>query len=73
VVGIAGSDEKCRWAEELGCDLCLNYKSPSFKQDLINATKDYVDVYFGKKSTRGVSPYYIHYAENLQTLLEVRF
>lgn len=46
VVGIAGSDDKCRWAESLGADVCLNYKKSSFKQDLIEATDGYVDVYF---------------------------
>ncbi len=24
VIGIAGSDEKCKWVESLGADLCLN-------------------------------------------------
>lgn len=46
VVGIAGSDDKCKWVESLGADLCLNYKKSSFKQDLIKATHGYVEVYF---------------------------
>ncbi|KAF2769458.1 NAD(P)-binding protein [Teratosphaeria nubilosa] len=49
VIGIAGSDEKCRWVESLGADLCLNYKSPSFKEDLAKATPGpdgYADVYY---------------------------
>ncbi len=46
VVGIAGTAEKCRWVESLGADVCLNYKSPSFKDDLANATPDYANVYF---------------------------
>lgn len=46
VVGIAGSDDKCKWVESLGADTCLNYKKPSFKQDLIKATDGYVEVYF---------------------------
>ncbi|KIV87173.1 hypothetical protein PV11_02738 [Exophiala sideris] len=46
VIGIAGSDSKCRWVESLGADKCLNYKSPSFAADLKEATKDGVDVYF---------------------------
>ncbi|ORY58481.1 uncharacterized protein BCR38DRAFT_447422 [Pseudomassariella vexata] len=47
VVGIAGSDEKCRWVcEELGAHACVNYKSPSFVQDLKAATPEEVDVYF---------------------------
>ena len=28
VVGMAGTDEKCRWVEGLGADLCLNCKIP---------------------------------------------
>lgn len=46
VVGIAGNDDKCKWVENLGADLCLNYKMGNFKQDLIRATDGYVDVYF---------------------------
>ena len=47
VIGIAGTEEKCRWVEHLGADLCLDYKSPTFQDDLIRATEDYVEVYFG--------------------------
>lgn len=46
VIGIAGSDEKCRWVESLGADKCLNYKKPTFKDDLIKETEGFVDVYF---------------------------
>ena len=46
VVGIAGSDEKCKWVESLGADVCLNYKSSSFAEDLKKQTPDYVNVYF---------------------------
>lgn len=46
VVGIAGSDEKCRWVESLGADICLNYKSPNFEKELVKATEGYVQVYF---------------------------
>ncbi|KAL5343050.1 hypothetical protein BJX70DRAFT_244645 [Aspergillus crustosus] len=46
VVGIAGSEEKARWVESLGADVCLNYKSPTFYDDLKEATKDGVDVYY---------------------------
>lgn len=34
VIGIAGSDDKCRWVESLGADKCLNYKKSSFREDL---------------------------------------
>ena len=46
VVGIAGTDEKCRWLrEELKIDATLNYKSPSF-HDEFKDTVGYFDVYF---------------------------
>ena len=46
VIGIAGSDDKCKWVESLGADVCLNYKKSSFTEDLIKATDGYVEVYF---------------------------
>ncbi|KAK4545713.1 hypothetical protein LTR36_002667 [Oleoguttula mirabilis] len=49
VIGIAGSDEKCKWVESLGADLCLNYKSSSFADDLAKALPGpdgYANVYF---------------------------
>ncbi|KAK5127071.1 hypothetical protein LTR85_008430 [Meristemomyces frigidus] len=49
VIGIAGSDEKCKWVESLGADSCLNYKSSSFANDLTKALPGpdgYANVYF---------------------------
>jgi len=47
VVGIAGSDDKCRWIkEELGFDVVLNYKAPDFKDKFKEATEKGIDVYF---------------------------
>ncbi|KAK4949587.1 quinone oxidoreductase [Elasticomyces elasticus] len=46
VIGIAGTDAKCKWVESLGADICLNYKSSAFKDDLVRATEGFVDVYF---------------------------
>lgn len=47
VVGIAGGPEKCRYVvEELGFDVCVDYKSETFEKDLAAATPDYVDVLF---------------------------
>ena len=46
VIGIAGNNEKCKWVESLGADICLNYKAADFKKQLIAATEGYVEVYF---------------------------
>lgn len=47
VIGLAGSDEKCKvLTEELGFDVALNYKSPTFKDDFVKATPDFIDVYW---------------------------
>ncbi|KAI8958021.1 NAD(P)-binding protein [Daldinia sp. FL1419] len=47
VVGIAGSDEKCKiLTDEFGFDVALNYKSPTFREDFEKATPNYIDVYF---------------------------
>ncbi|BCS21872.1 MDR family NADP-dependent oxidoreductase [Aspergillus puulaauensis] len=46
VIGIAGTDEKCQWVESLGADLCLNYKSESFVDNLKKGTAGGVDVFF---------------------------
>ncbi|KAF8269575.1 alcohol dehydrogenase [Lactarius quietus] len=46
VIGIAGSDDKCRWLkEELKIDAALNYKSPTF-QDEFKSAVGYLDVFF---------------------------
>lgn len=40
VIGIAGSDDKCRWLkEELGLDEALNYKDPEYVSKFKAATK----------------------------------
>jgi NADPH-dependent curcumin reductase CurA len=46
VIGIAGTEAKCTWVESLGADVCLNYKSANFEQDLKKATKGFVEVFF---------------------------
>ncbi len=46
-VGVAGSDEKCRYVvEELGFDACIDYKRPGFADALQRACGDGVVVYF---------------------------
>ncbi|QKX63049.1 uncharacterized protein TRUGW13939_10217 [Talaromyces rugulosus] len=46
VIGIAGTDAKCQWVESLGADICLNYKSKTFTEDLKSATDGFVEVFF---------------------------
>ena len=47
VVGIVGSDEKCKWIkDDLGFDAALNYKHPDWKQQLAAATPNGVDINF---------------------------
>jgi NADPH-dependent curcumin reductase CurA len=47
VVGIAGSDEKCRWVvEDLGFDACINYKTDDVSARLRELCPDGIDVYF---------------------------
>lgn len=48
VIGITGSPEKMELIKSLGCDIALNYKSPTFEDDLAAAvapTKG-IDLYF---------------------------
>ncbi|KAL9055308.1 MAG: hypothetical protein Q9162_003615 [Coniocarpon cinnabarinum] len=51
VIGIAGGEEKCKWVESLGADVCVDYKNPR-GGDLNDALKQalgegqYADVYF---------------------------
>ncbi|KAF2097071.1 NAD(P)-binding protein [Rhizodiscina lignyota] len=46
VIGIAGGKEKCKWVESLGADVCVDYKSSAFVEDLKKATDGFVEVYF---------------------------
>ncbi|MCU0268228.1 MAG: NADP-dependent oxidoreductase [Acidimicrobiales bacterium] len=47
VVGIAGSDEKCRWVvEELGFDACINHRTEDLTARLKETCPERVDVYF---------------------------
>lgn len=47
VVGIAGGEEKCRYAvEELGFDACVDHRDPQMAQQLAAACPDGIDVYF---------------------------
>jgi NADPH-dependent curcumin reductase len=47
VIGIAGSEEKCRWLkDELGFDAAINYKTESVLESLKQHCPDGIDVYF---------------------------
>lgn len=47
VVGIAGTDEKCRWViEELGFDACINHRTADLDAALREHCPERVDVYF---------------------------
>ena len=47
VIGIAGSDDKCRWIkDDLAFDVAINYKHPDWRQQLIAATPNGVDIDF---------------------------
>jgi hypothetical protein len=47
VIGIAGSEEKCRWLkDELGFDAVINYKTESVLESLQQHCPDGIDVYF---------------------------
>lgn len=45
VVGIAGTDEKCKWlTEDLGFDAVVNYKHADWKAELAAATPNGIDI-----------------------------
>ena len=47
VVGIAGTEEKCRWVvDDLGADACVNYRTDRVGKRLAKTCPDGVDVYF---------------------------
>ncbi|MEZ9523098.1 NADP-dependent oxidoreductase [Enterovibrio norvegicus] len=47
VVGIAGGEEKCRYAvETLGFDVCIDHKADDFAQQLAAACDKGIDVYY---------------------------
>jgi len=47
VVGIAGSDEKCKWiVDELGFDAAINYKTENVRQGLKRTCPNGIDIYF---------------------------
>jgi hypothetical protein len=59
-IGIAGGEAKCRYVvEELGLDVCVDYKAGNLAADLAAACPNGIDVYFenvGGDATRAVAP-----------------
>lgn len=46
VLGLAGSDDKVAWLNDLGCDHALNYKDADFAKKFRTSTKESIDVFF---------------------------
>lgn len=47
VIGLAGSDEKCKWLESHGVDSAINYKTTdNLTKSIAKAAPDGIDVYF---------------------------
>ncbi len=46
VIGIAGSDEKCRWVEELGAEACINRRTEDINARLKELRPKGFDIYF---------------------------
>lgn len=46
VVGIAGSDDKCRWVESLGAEVCLNRRTDDLAARLKEVRPKGFDIYF---------------------------
>lgn len=56
MVGIAGSDEKCKWlTQELGFNAAVNYKSETFYSKLREATPNGINCYFDNVGSRKVT------------------
>lgn len=76
VVGIAGSDDKCKWlVDELGFDAALNYKDADFKQKLKEATPKFIDVFFdnGELPNEPLFPLKLPFTDSAPIQLEARF
>ncbi|MBU2874591.1 NADP-dependent oxidoreductase [Marinobacter salexigens] len=60
VVGVAGGPEKCNYVvDELGFDVCVDYKAGNLEADLKAACPDGIDIYYenvGGDVTRAVAP-----------------
>ena len=47
VIGVAGGDEKCRYAvEQLGFDQCIDHKAEDFAEQLTAACDNGIDIYY---------------------------
>lgn len=62
VIGIAGDDRKGKWlTEDLHFDHFVNYKSPDFRQKLIQCVPNGIDCYFDNVSHFPLHRYNIKY------------
>jgi NADPH-dependent curcumin reductase CurA len=57
VIGVAGSEDKCRWVEGLGAEVCLNYKMgrEAFREKLEELTPDRIQQYFDNTGSLALS------------------
>src|SRR5699024_9653894 len=46
VIGIAGGSEQCRWIQEIGADVAVDYRSDDVELALKEAAPDGIDVFF---------------------------
>ncbi|KAK5647447.1 hypothetical protein RI129_002339 [Pyrocoelia pectoralis] len=46
VIGITGSDEKCKWLKSIGFDVAINYKNSTWINALSEATPRGIDCYY---------------------------
>jgi NADPH-dependent curcumin reductase CurA len=46
VIGLAGTDEKCRWVEDLGATACINYRTSDVGSQLDELCPAGIDIYF---------------------------
>jgi len=70
VVGLAGSDAKCRWlVEELGFDAAVNYKLDDFDAQLAKTFPDGIDLFFDSVGGEVLNTVLPHIAQNARVAL----
>ncbi len=62
VVGVAGGEEKCRYAKEmLGFDDCIDHKADDFAEKLAQSCDQGIDVYYENVGGKVFDANYYHY------------